>query len=44
MSYKKKNFILLIIFFILTFPNITRSEDSTEPNKWAKSFAEDRLS
>ena len=38
MSYKKKNFILLIIFFILTFPNVARAEDSTEPNKWAKSF------
>ncbi len=38
MSYKKKNFILLVVFFILTFPNIVRTEDSTEPNKWAKSF------
>ena len=38
MSYKKKNFILLIIFFILTFPNVARAEDSTESNKWAKSF------
>ncbi len=38
MSYKKKNFILLVIFFVLTFPNIARTEDSTEASKWAKSF------
>ena len=38
MSYKKKNFILLVIFFIFAFPNILRAEDTSEPNKWAKSF------
>ena len=38
MPYRKKNFILLFIIFILTFPNVVRAEDSTEPNKWAKSF------
>ena len=38
MSYKKKNFILLVIFFILTLPNIARTEDTTEKSKWAKYF------